>query len=113
MYLPYLTGCCNFIVKLRKVSKKIINPIPESKKKTDETWYINDLNLDHGACTQNTSTPSLESLKKNQALVTNAMTTKSIKDSSFFAFNNCNVNVTRYQMSRLKEHVINQVKYYS
>jgi hypothetical protein len=106
-------GCCNFIVKLRKVSKKIINPDPESKKKTDETWYINDLNLDHGACTQNTSTPSLESLKKNQALVTNAMTTKSIKDSSIFAFNNCNVNVTRFQMSRLKGHVINQVKYYS
>jgi hypothetical protein len=106
-------GCCRFIVKLRKGTKKIIDPIPGSKKKTDENWYIKDLNLDHGACTQNRSTPSLQSLKMNQALVTNAMTTKSIQSSSTFAFNNLNVNVTRYQMSRLKEHVINQVKYYS
>jgi hypothetical protein len=106
-------GCCSFIVKARKLSKKIIDPIPESNKKTVENWYISDLNTDHGACTQNRSAPSLNCIKMNQTLVTNAMTTKSIKDSSTFAFNNCKVDVSRFQMARLKEHVTNQVKSYS
>jgi hypothetical protein len=104
-------GCCTFIVKLRKVSKKIIDSIPGSKKKYNSKWYINNLNLDHGACTQSRSSPSFEALKMNHALVTNAMTTKSISSSSSFAFNNLNIEVTRFQMSRLKEHVTNMVNY--